>query len=76
MQVEICNNCEGRGSFLVNEYREGYNERKCKKCAGTGRLLTRVYKVEIPFGKQKERSFIETDSTIINEIQKLKTQLQ
>jgi DnaJ-class molecular chaperone len=69
MDVILCKNCEGRGSFLVRE-RDGCEERECKKCAGAGRLLTKQYTIEIPFGS-KPQQYIDADAKIIETIMEL-----
>ena len=74
MEVMLCKNCEGRGSFLVREH-DGAEERACKKCAGSGRLLTKKYKIEIPFGSKPEQ-YIHADKTIIETIQQLNAKIR
>jgi DnaJ-class molecular chaperone len=69
MEVILCNNCDGRGSFLVKDF-DGAYERQCKKCCGTGRLLTKHYKIEIPFSS-KPQQYLDADKSIIETIQKL-----
>ena len=73
MQVKICNHCEGRGSFLTSHnYKDGSVETPCKKCGATGRLLTKMYTIEIPFGGKPE-NYRKVDEQIIKMIQNLRT---
>lgn len=73
MKVKICDRCEGRGSFLTSETsRDGHREIPCKKCNSTGRLLTKTYKIEVPFGG-KPTHYRNVDEQIIKMIQNLRT---
>lgn len=51
MNVIICKSCKGGGTVeQYRGYRNEYDTVKCTRCNGTGRLLTRTYTVEFPFG--------------------------
>lgn len=53
MKVNLCPNCEGQG-VLRQRLSEGYESVTCTRCDGTGRVETRTFSFDVPFGKKIE----------------------
>ena len=70
MEIKICPNCEGQGTSEIRS-RDGYDKVQCQRCAGSGRVLTKTYTVEIAFGSDVT-GFYDADSTIVKTIQNIK----
>ncbi len=72
MKIEICNTCDGCGE--VKEYLGGRNNdyefKTCESCNGTGRVLTREYTIQVPYGFDKDKIY-KCDSEIMKLIRKL-----
>lgn len=74
MKIEICGICEGTG--VVEECGEGSHNKtkdiKCRKCDGSGRLITGTYRYEVPFTSDKSEIYA-ADGRIIRIIRTLQT---
>jgi len=75
MNIEICHTCKGEGEIRTDVvyHNSEYVWNKCTTCNGTGRVLTRSYKLIIPFGADKTE-YYKADSSIIQIIRNIEKQ--
>lgn len=72
MEVKICPNCEGQGHTEERETRStDHRIVQCQRCYGSGRVLTKTYSVEVPFGCNDLSGFYEADETITKTIRNI-----
>lgn len=50
MTISICPDCNGEGFRSENDRYDGWVSIACKRCNNTGRIKTRKYSFEIPYG--------------------------
>jgi DnaJ-class molecular chaperone len=72
MDIKICNSCDGKGDVKQYDNHNDYEIVICKKCYGTGRVLTRTYTYEVPFGTDINILY-KLDSEIFGLIRKLES---
>ena len=75
MDIQICPTRKGEGEVAFRE--EGHNPdkiyAKCNRCNGSGRILTRNYHIELPYGTDlSETGYYKLDANIIESILKYK----
>ena len=53
MKIEVCLDCNGKGSIEVERYRGEYDTEVCCRCNTTGRIIvsTTIITEDIPFGE-------------------------
>lgn len=68
-QVNLCPNCEGQGT-LETRGRDGYEKVTCSRCAGTGRVVTKSYSIDLPFGKHVDPKVEEQIFELIKQLAK------
>ena len=65
-QIQLCPNCKGEGK-LEQRDRSGYESVTCTRCAGTGRVETRTYSFDLPFGSQLDPKIEEQIFNLIKQ---------
>lgn len=74
MDIKLCNSCNGKGDIEQYLHRNDYETVICKKCNGTGRVITRTYSYEVPFGSDIHKLY-KVDSEIFELIRKLESEI-
>lgn len=74
MDIKLCETCNGEG-FLEKSISPGEKETvMCTKCKGKGRILTKTYTINVPFGCDRLK-LNEVDHEIILLIRSLDNKL-
>lgn len=72
MDIIVCSVCKGKGENYADAELNSENVSiKCNNCNGTGRMIQRIYRLELPFDFNINE-FSKVDSEIIKLINKLK----
>jgi hypothetical protein len=74
MKVQICPMCEGNGFTTENDRFAGYISAGCTRCNSTGRIITRIYSFDVPFGTDMNKIY-PIDNQIIEWIRLIPTML-
>lgn len=71
-QVNLCPNCQGQGTLEVRgrHILDGYEKVTCTRCEGTGRVQTKSYSVDLPFGKQVDHKLEEQIFELVRRLAK------
>lgn len=51
-------------------FRDGYDKAACTRCEGTGRVQTKSYSVDLPFGKQVDPKIEEQIFELVRQLAK------
>lgn len=68
-QIHLCPNCQGQG-IIEMRFRDGYDKAACTRCEGTGRVQTKSYSVDLPFGKLVDPKIEEQIFELIRQLAK------
>jgi hypothetical protein len=74
MNIQICPVCTGNGYTTENDRYDGYISHNCKRCEGTGRIMTRTYSFDVPFGTDMNKIY-PIDNQIIEWIRLIPTMI-
>lgn len=74
MDVILCRNCEGHGSYLAWENSDRVKV-DCSRCNGSGRMLIKEYTVEVPLDTDPDL-YSSADETIIKIIKELEISIK
>lgn len=79
MKIKLCPTCNGEGKYHieVGTHNLDYEEKFCKRCNGTGRIIETDVKLtaEIPFDKNNKNKLYEWNSKLFAYSKELKEKL-